>query len=223
MPEFLTTSGISFYVEKIIREAKDELNLLMPYLQLDRPFYEALKVSSENCNSLVIVYASEDLYPEEKNMLAEFNNLEIYNSVNLNARCCCNEENVMITSMDIFRSGDSESIEMGILINKTDDTDLYKKTYNQIKAIVNSSDNMNLHKRPVDEIDRPSVKIKRAYHGFCINCAMPISYNLNKTYCSNCASESNKSSKEGEYCHMCGMKFHVNADSPLCDNCVKVL
>ena len=101
--EFLTTNGISFYIENIIKEAKAELYLFMPYLQLSREFYEALKDASDRGVSIIIVYANEDLHTEEKMKLGELENLEIYHSENLNAKCCCSEENVLITSMDMHQ------------------------------------------------------------------------------------------------------------------------
>lgn len=219
MTEFLTANGISFYIERIITEAKNELYLLMPYLQLTRDFREALEKASANCISMIIVYSNEDLYPEEKEVLSRFKTLEIYNSQNLNARCCCNEDLVLITSMDLFKNGDSEIIEMGILIRRESDPELYKKIYGEIKSIVNLSDNMNLHRRSAGEGGMPDVKIKKAYHGFCIKCAMPVSYNLNKLYCSGCVSKTDNNGEDGGYCHMCGIHSDTTKEAPLCRNC----
>ncbi len=222
MAEFLTLNGISFYIENIIKESKSELLILFPYLQLSHEFYEALKDSSERGTPISIVYVNEDLRTEEKLMLGDLQNLEIYHSENLGAKCCCNEDNVLITSMDIHKYTPSESLEMGVLFNKTQDSDLYKKTYNEIKSIINSSKNMNLHKRPVEELVEPRIKVKKIYHGFCINCAMPISYSMNNPYCRMCSKKSDiisDSGKRGNYCHLCGTSTSTTSGSPICDVC----
>ena len=43
MAEFLTTKGISFHIEHIIRNAKNRLILISPYLQLSKNFFERLQ------------------------------------------------------------------------------------------------------------------------------------------------------------------------------------
>ena len=221
MAEFLTTNGISFYIENIIKEAKDELYLFFPYLQLSREFYEALKDTSERGVPIIIVYANEDLHTEEKMILGELVNLEIYQSELLNARCCCSEENVLVTSMDIHQLSSNDNLEMGVLFNKSGDNDLYKKVYAEIKSIITSSKNMNLHKRPVEELAQPQIKVKKIYHGFCIKCAMPISYNPVNPYCRRCVPESDaaKIKDEGEYCHLCGMPASTTGNAPVCGVC----
>ena len=222
MAEFLTTNAISFYIEKVIKESQSELYLLMPYLQLSREFYDAVKGSSERGVSIIIVYANEDLYTEEKLKLGELENLEIYCMENLNAKCCCSEDNVLITSMDIHQLSAIDSAEMGIIFNKNSDNNLYKQTYNEIKTIITSSKNMNLHRKTADQIAVSSVKSKKIYHGFCINCAMPISYNPGNPYCRSCSPKGdNKPVKfdQGKFCHICGLQASLKIDSPLCDRC----
>lgn len=222
MAEFLTTNAISFYIENIIKDAKSELYLLMPYLQLSREFYETLKASSDRAVSIIIVYANEDLYTEEKIKLGELENLEIYNLENLNVKCCCNEENVLITSMDLHQMSVIDNVDMGVLFNKISDIDLYKKTYYEIKTIITSSKNMNLHKKPIEELAQPSVKLKKIYHGFCIKCAMPISYNINNPYCKICAPETNSeydNVNDSKYCHICGSLSSTKGGSPICEVC----
>lgn len=222
MAEFLTTNALVYYTENIIEEAKEELYILFPYLQLSREFYEALKNLSDRNVPIIIVYANEDLHTEEKLKLSEIENLEIYQYENLNAKCCCSESNLILGSMDLHQLVLSDSLEMGVLANKQNDGHLYKKIYNEIKSIISSSKNMNLHKRAVEELAQPSVAMKKIYHGFCIKCAMPISFNLDKPYCRSCtpkdlAEETGIST--GKYCHLCGTIQEKNLNSPLCDTC----
>lgn len=222
MAEFLTTNGISYFIDKMIQDADVELYFLFPYLQFSEEFYDALKTSSDRGVSIIIVYANEDLRTEEKLMLGEIVNLEVYHSQVLNAKCCCSEETAIITSMDMHRFTAPESLEMGVLFNKIQDNDIYRKIYNEIRSVISDSKNMNLHKRPVAELDQPVIKENRIYHGFCIKCAMPISYNPDNPYCRRCAPKSNSavaSDYEGGYCHLCGTEVPTGKDSPLCDAC----
>jgi hypothetical protein len=222
LPEFLTTNSLIYYTENIIKEAQEELYLLFPYLQLSREFYETLKESSDRGIHIIIVYANEDLHTEEKLKLSEIENLEIYQNESLNAKCCCSDSNILIGSMDLHQLTLSDSLEMGIFANKLDDADLYKKIYNEIKSIISSSKNMNLHKRAVEELIQPAVEVKKIYHGVCIQCAMPISYNLEKPYCRSCAPKNAAVENEictANYCHLCGTIQENNRDSILCETC----
>lgn len=221
MAEFLTTNGISFYIDKIIKSAGVELYLLMPYLQLSLEFYEALKELSDRGVNAIIVYTNEDLHTEEKLALGELSNLEIYHSQNLNTRCCCSEESALITSMDMHQFTGNENIDMGVLFSKSEDSDMYRKITSEVKSIVNSSRNMNLHKRPIEELDQLQVKVKKVYHGFCIKCAMPISYNIKNPYCRSCMPKDDipDGKNNGIYCHVCGTESPTSVSSPVCTVC----
>lgn len=222
MAEFLTTNAIAYYTENIIKEAREELYILFPYLQLSSEFYEALKESSDKLVPIIIVYANEDLHTEEKLKLSEIKNLEIYKSENLNAKCCCSETNLLLSSMDHHQLILTDSLEMGILISKSSDNDQYKKAYNEIKSLISSSKNMNLHKRAVEELVQPAVNVKKIYHGFCIKCAMPMSYNPAKPYCRSCTPKEDtvvENDEKDEYCHLCGTIHSPKLNSPLCETC----
>ena len=224
MAEFLTTNAIIYYTENIIKEARGELYILFPYLQLSREFYEALKESSDRNVPIIIVYANEDLHTEEKLKLSEIENLEIYKYENLNAKCCCSDSDLLLGSMDLHQLALSDSLEMAILLNKLNDVHLYKKIYNEIISIIGSSKNMNLHKKAVEELVHPAVAVKKIYHGVCIKCAMPVSYNLEKPYCRSCTPKDMAAETEnstGKYCHLCGTIHENYQNSLLCDTCQK--
>jgi len=221
LAEFLTTNAITYYIEKIIKEASEELYILFPYLQISHEFYEALKESSDKNVPIILVYANEDLHTEQKLKLSEIENLEIYHSENLNSKCCCSESNFLLCSMDPHQLVLHDSLDMGVLFNKNSDNDLYKKAYNDIKSITGSSKNMNLHKRVIEELIQPAAA-KKIYHGFCIKCAMPVSYNITKPYCRSCAPKSGAEGvddEKGEYCHLCGTHFSSELNSPICLAC----
>ncbi len=223
MAEFLTGNAILFYIENIIKNSKDELLILFPYLQYSDEFYKALKNSLARATAISLVYSNEDLETEEKLKLGEIENMEIFHTPNLSAKCCCNEENLLITSMDIHNYLPSENMDMGVLFNKTKDPDLYKKAYGEIKSIINSSKNMNLHKRPAEELIKSQIKVKKIYHGFCIKCAMPISYSISNPYCRMCAQKNSGAAgsvKKENYCHICGNSSPTTRSSPICEVCM---
>lgn len=69
MADFLTTSGTSHHIENIIIEAKRELILVSPYLQLSKNFFERLKDASARGVNIKIVYGKDELKPNEKTLL----------------------------------------------------------------------------------------------------------------------------------------------------------
>jgi hypothetical protein len=221
LAEFLTTNEIIYYTEKIIKESREELYILFPYLQLSREFYEALKESSDRNVRITIIYSNEDLHTEEKLKLSEIENLEIYQYENLNAKCSCSESGLLLSSMDPHQLTLSDSLEMGTFAGKLSDPDFYRKTYNEVKSLISSSKNMNLHKRAVEELIHPAAG-KKIYHGFCIKCAMPVSYNIEKPYCRSCTPKVGIAETEkitGKYCHLCGTIPEKKLNSPLCETC----
>ena len=65
MAEFLTTYGISLQIENIIINAKRELTLVSPYLQLSKTFFERLKDAANNGVNIRIIYGKDELKPKQ--------------------------------------------------------------------------------------------------------------------------------------------------------------
>lgn len=227
MAEFLTTSGTSHHIENIIIEAKFNLFLVSPYLQLSKTFYERLKDASGRKVQITIVYGKDELKPNERNSLAELGNVELYYFENLHAKCYFNEAKMVITSMNMYEFSEKNSREMGVLIEKEKDSELYLKALAEAKSIIKSAEPIPLRKEKRSFNTFPKSQSKpsmKTYRGYCIRCESRIDYDPNRPLCGDCftiwARYSNPEFQEN-VCHKCGEYEHTSMEKPQCYDCYK--
>lgn len=229
MAEFLTTSGTSYIIEKIIIEAQNKLVLVSPYLQLSKTLYERLKDTSKRKVSITVIYGKDELKPNERNSIAELENLRLYYFENLHAKCYFNESSMVITSMNMYAFSEKNNREMGVQIDRNIDSDLYLKAVNEIASIKHSSEFIPLNKsdRNIFHNAKESTNKKKTeskVRGYCIRCEERIPFNPNKPFCGNCfiiwAQFENNEYPEN-VCHCCGEYESINMEYPQCYSCFK--
>jgi len=224
MAEFLTTNGISFQIENIIKNAKKELILVSPYLQLSKTFYERLKDASKRNINIKIIYGKDELKPSEKNSLAELKNLSLFFFDNLHAKCYFNESQMVISSMNIYEFSEKNNREMGVFIQKDVDPDLYRGGKKETISIIQSSELIGLSKtkRSVYKGKNTADKKDKPKSGYCIRCEDKIPYEINSPYCYDCFSVWNRW-KDINFletvCHACGMFNDTSMATPVCYSC----
>lgn len=221
MAEFLTTSGTSHHIENIIIEAKRELVLLSPYLQLSKTFYERLKDATNRGVNATIIYGKDELKPNEKDSLGGLKNLELYFFENLHAKCYFNESEMVITSMNMYEFSEKRNREMGVWITKATDSVLYQKAWDEAISIRNSAERIPLAKdlrvyHSYKDQSGTSI-LKPPTYGYCIRCQNRIPYNPVRPYCGNCyniwAQFANENYEEN-CCHRCGKFERTSMRAP---------
>ena len=140
MAKFLTTVGNSFYIEQIILNAEKNLTLVTPYLNLSNNLIDRLNDADKRNVKITLIYGKSELHPTEKKKILAFNNIEIYFCKNLHAKCYLNEHSLIITSMNLYEFSERNNREMGILIDKETDDEIFKDTLKEIESIKNSSE-----------------------------------------------------------------------------------
>ncbi len=223
MAEFLTTNGTSYHIENIIIEAKNKLVLISPYLQLSKTFYERLKDASNKNVSIKIIYGKDELKPNEKNSLAELKNVELFYFQNLHAKCYLNESKMVITSMNMYEFSEKTNREMGVLIDKNSDKELFEKAIAETLSILQSAEPIQLKKsdRQTTSYTKSNgdttPKYQKKIIGYCIRCEMRIDYNPEKPYCTDCyyvwAQYENMTYTEN-VCHRCGEYDETSMSKP---------
>jgi phosphatidylserine/phosphatidylglycerophosphate/cardiolipin synthase-like enzyme len=63
---------------------------------------------------------------------------------NLHAKCYMNEEMCIITSLNLYEFSQVNNNEMGILIQRSDDSQLYKDAYEEAQRIIRISDEVRI-------------------------------------------------------------------------------
>lgn len=229
MAEFLTTHEIASSIEKIIRQAKEEIIILSPYLQLSQSFFDRLQDADRKKVKITIIYRNnaveheQDKNARQMNMLSELKYLNLRCLHNLHAKCYLNEELMVITSMNMYEYSEKNNREMGVLVSKDNDTDIFNKAREEALSIVHKSTEIQRDKKiPSYDSVSESKWHSKTNNGFCIRCGRQINYNTYKPYCQGCyeiwAEYENPFYIES-YCHRCSKPANTSIDKPLCSSC----
>lgn len=139
MAEFLRTTGISHNIEEIIINAKEKLVIVSPYLKLTENLFERLKEKDSEKIEITFIYGKSELNEYEKKKLYSLSNLNLYFYRNLHAKCYYNESEMLITSMNLHEFSERNNREMGILIKKENDIQIFKNAEQESISIKNAS------------------------------------------------------------------------------------
>jgi len=208
-------------------EARKELFLVSPYLQLSKTFHERLMDASSKGVIIHLIYGKDELKPNERNSLAKVKSLKMYYFENLHAKCYFNEHTMVITSMNMYEFSEKNNREMGVLIRLAQDVDLFEKAKFETLSIIKNSE-INQPTRVERKFFSEPLKqnsIKGQFRqGYCIRCETRIPHNPSKPYCSDCFmvwSQFENPYYEESVCHSCGEFVNSSMERPLCYGCFK--
>lgn len=144
MAKFLNTSATNYFLEDLIKTARDRLILISPFLKLNDRVKELLQDKNRLKIDVRIVYGKNELQPEEINWLRELSYIRTSFCKNLHAKCYINEESCIITSLNLYEFSQINNNEMGVLVSRRDDGDLYKEAYEEAQRIIRVSDEIRI-------------------------------------------------------------------------------
>lgn len=156
MAKFLNTSATNYYLEEMIKTAKDRLILISPFLRLNERIKELLEDKDRLKIDVRIVYGKSELQPEEVNWLKGLSYIRTSFCKNLHAKCYLNEENCIITSLNLYEFSQVNNNEMGVLIDRQSDTDLYRDAYEEAQRIIRISDEVRISLEVVAKESEPT-------------------------------------------------------------------
>ena len=144
MSKFLTTTGTNYHLEELIKSASDRLILISPFLKLNDRMKELLADKNRLKIDVRIVYGKSELQPQEIEWLRGLTYIRTSFCKNLHAKCYMNEEMCIITSLNLYEFSQVNNNEMGILIQRSDDGQLYKDAYEEAQRIIRISDEVRI-------------------------------------------------------------------------------
>jgi phosphatidylserine/phosphatidylglycerophosphate/cardiolipin synthase-like enzyme len=144
MAKFLNTSAANYYVEEIIRLAHDRLLLISPFLRLNDRVKELLEDKNRRKIEVYLVYERNDLTPEEINWLHGLQFVRTIFSKNLHAQCYINERFCIVTSLNLYELSHAHNTEMGVLISREDDAELFENISQEAERIVRVSEEVRM-------------------------------------------------------------------------------
>lgn len=192
MAKFLNTTGVSYHLEELIKGTKDRLILISPYLQFTDRIKEHLSNLNIQKRDIRIVYRENKLQLEENNWLESQIGIRTSLCKNLHAKCYINENEAIITSMNLYEFSQQNNNEMGIYVSKAQDTDLYNATLEEVQRLLTISEEIRVTVKKVTadtppKTEKKSVEIKQSntksldkQTGFCIRTGVSIPFDIEK-------------------------------------------
>ena len=228
--------GIVESLHRIIEEAEKELVLVSPYIKADEET-RGLLGEQKRSTTINVVYGKKELRPAEKRFL-EGLGIKLTFLEHLHAKCYLNEDEALLTSMNLYKFSQENNDEMGILVSREDDPKLYGDIYRQVKKYIDRSESAataqvaergrgySAGKTTRSKKSRTVAKAPEL--GFCIRGRHPVPLvkapESVRPYCTSCYGARKKFENEeypGSYCHTCGKKHATTLRKPLCLACYK--
>jgi sugar-specific transcriptional regulator TrmB len=118
MIKFLTTNGINFYLEELLKNSQKEIILISPYIQLQKSIKEILSQKKDDGLDIIFVCRAKDLKKED---LSRFST-KVFDCPTLHAKCYMNENEAIVTSLNLYEFSQKNNEEMGFYIKRSDAT-----------------------------------------------------------------------------------------------------
>lgn len=157
MAKFLNTSATNFFLEELIKNAKERLILISPYLRLNDRIKELLEDKDRLKIDVRIVYGKSDLHPDEIKWIQKLDYVRLSFCKNLHAKCYLNESECIISSLNLYEFSQVNNNEMGISIRKYEDNEVFKDAYEEAQRIIRISEEVRI---TVDEIKNDKTEVE---------------------------------------------------------------
>lgn len=144
MAKFLNTSATNYFLEEIIKSARDRLILISPFLKLNDRVKEMLEDKNRLKIDVRVVYGKSELQPEEINWLNGLDYVRTSFCKNLHAKCYMNEESCIVTSLNLYEFSQVNNNEMGVYMTRNEDAELYKDVYEEAQRLIRISDEIRI-------------------------------------------------------------------------------
>ena len=225
MAKFLNSSGISYHLENLIKNANTSLFLISPFLKFNLRIKQLLDERNRLKLDIRIIYRQVDLQTEEGNWLKSMDSIKVLFCKNLHAKCYINEKEAIITSMNLYDFSQQNNNEMGIYVTKVDDPELYQDINKEVTSLIRASEQVASSIEKVEpKKDFPKKKFSKGKDGHCIRCDAKIKLNLEYPLCAKCYKSWSKYSNptyEEKFCHICGKENKSSLEKPVCYSCYK--
>jgi|GEM_PF-161995 len=140
MTKFLSTSATTYHLENLLQDTTEQLIIVTPALKLNERVQELLAQRDSGQAATHILYQQNHLQPAEMRWLNTLMYLQTSFCKNLQAQCYLNDSEAIITSLQLHAIGQEQRNEMGVLIQRDADAELYQETYNEVQRLLSISE-----------------------------------------------------------------------------------
>ena len=157
MAKFLNTSATNYYLEELIKQTRERLIIISPFLKFNDRIKELLADKDRMKIDVRIVYGKSELAPQEINWLRSLEFVRTSFCQNLHAKCYLNERAAIITSMNLYDFSQVNNNEMGVYIEREEEPDLYRDTHDEAQRLIRVSEQVRLSAEKVEEPEQQEV------------------------------------------------------------------
>lgn len=151
MAKFLNTSATNYYLEELIKQTREHLIIISPFLKFNHRIKELLADIDRMKIDIRIVYGKSELAPQEINWLRSLEFVRTSFCQNLHAKCYVNEQAAIITSMNLYDFSQINNNEMGVYIEREGEPELYRDAYDEAQRLIRISELVRLSAETVEE------------------------------------------------------------------------
>lgn len=127
MIKFLTTQGLNYHLDELLKNAKEKIILIAPYILLHKRIKEVLAEKRSKNIPITIVCRKKDL----KEPLDNYSS-SIIDIPSLHAKCYITENGAIVSSLNLHEFSQLNNDEMGFFIkNESDSKHIYEEIYNE--------------------------------------------------------------------------------------------
>jgi len=217
MAKFLDTMEITSSLQRILKNAKDKVVLISPYIDICSRYKSLIEEKNENHVQVYIVWGKKKkqfkFNNEIKDWIKSMDYVEEIFNKDLHAKCYLNEKEAIITSMNLYEAS-QKNVEMGVLLTKKEDSEAYDNLWEEVRRLIKNKPNLIfIHKKGTSKKE-----------GFCIRCKEQIKLNPKIPLCKKCYKSWSKYSDktyEEKFCHICSKENKSSLDKPICYSCDK--
>jgi hypothetical protein len=218
----LTDYHLESCILDIIQKSKKHCFVVTPFFKKTE-YWEhltrILKTASEEKKRILFILGkpneknTDDMEKIKKELNTEYN-FDLYFVENLHSKIYLNENEALITSMNLTNFSMSNNHEIGCLI-KDPVTSLQIVNYIIFNQILKTGKKEYVKGTWHELLDKGQFLDDNIGH--CLCCNNPIPFNEGKPLCSECRNDDKNPTK---YCHKCGEnKQNISTKLPLCRSC----
>jgi phosphatidylserine/phosphatidylglycerophosphate/cardiolipin synthase-like enzyme len=232
--ELINTADTFSRLLTLIREAKEHVTLISPYVTLgaDDHLGRAIREALARKVRVSVVVRVDDQTPLKESWLEAIRphceaGLNLFAVRGLHAKIYWSESTVIITSLNLLASSVLNTIEVGLWSQEPKAVAEAKRFINTEivphvqRLIFQGKPSPRAPRAPPARTRQPS---QRKGQGHCIRCGDDITLNTSRPYCRDDYeewAEWENEDYEDKYCHGCGDDFPATMRKPLCRKCYR--
>jgi len=137
MAKFLDAPGVQASLTELIKNTDRELFIISPYLKISTQMKNYLKSIDQKNIPISITYRPPDsnINDGDLTFFHELNHLKLYQCENLHSKCFINENEGIITTMNLHEHSQTHNWEMGIKFTRQEDPEIFSDVTKELRLM----------------------------------------------------------------------------------------